>query len=264
MNTMLRTALGVAGLMVAAQAAAQVTLYQGRDFRGPSFTADGPVWNLERYGFNDRASSAVVDNGAWQACEDARFGGECVVLQPGEYRSLRAMGLNNMVSSVRPVERVAQYEAPAPAYNAPPPVYDAPPPGREARWYDVPVSSVRAVVGPPEQRCWVERQEVGDNSVPGAIVGGVIGGLLGHQIGAGHGNTVATIGGAVAGAAVGSNVGGGRAYAQDVQRCTSAPRSSRPDYWDVTYYFHGIEHHVQMSSPPGSTITVDADGNPRA
>jgi len=89
MNTMLRTALGVAGVLLAAQASAQVTFYQGRDFRGPSFTADGPVWNLERYGFNDRASSAVVDNGEWQVCEDARFGGRCVVLQPGEYPSLR-------------------------------------------------------------------------------------------------------------------------------------------------------------------------------
>src|SRR5690349_21475835 len=115
MNTMLRTALGVAGVLLAAQASAQVTFYQGRDFRGPSFTADGPVWNLERYGFNDRASSAVVDNGEWQVCEDARFGGRCVVLQPGEYPSLREMGLNNMVSSVRPADRVAAYN------SAPPP-----------------------------------------------------------------------------------------------------------------------------------------------
>ena len=168
MNTMLRTALGVAGVLLAAQASAQVTFYQGRDFRGPSFTADGPVWNLERYGFNDRASSAVVDNGEWQVCEDARFGGRCVVLQPGEYPSLREMGLNNMVSSVRPADRVAAYN------SAPPP---AAAPAYESRWYDVPVSSVHAVVGPPEQRCWVERQEVGGNNVGGAVVGGVIGGL---------------------------------------------------------------------------------------
>jgi uncharacterized protein YcfJ len=237
------------------------------------------VANLERHGFNDRASSAVVDRGTWQVCEDARFGGDCVVLRPGEYRSLGAMGLNNMVSSVRPVDRIAEYGAPRPAYegSAPaydasrpvyqdegaPPVYDAPPPAH-GLWYDVPVSSVHAVVGPPEQRCWVERQQAGgSNNVPGAIVGGVIGGLLGHQIGAGRGNTVATIGGAVAGAAVGNNVGSG-GHVQDVERCAAAPRDARPDYWDVTYYFNGVEHHVQMSSPPGNTLTVDANGNPRS
>jgi uncharacterized protein YcfJ len=251
MNKTLRAALGMAGLMVAATAAGQVTFYQGRDFRGPSFTADRPIGNLERFGFNDRASSAVVDNGNWQVCEDARFGGRCAVLQPGEYPSLRDMGLNNAVSSVRPMDRVAEYDAPRMAQSY------------ESRWYDVPVSSVHAVVGPPEQRCWIERQEVGGgNNVPGAVVGGVIGGLLGHQIGEGHGNTAATIGGAVAGAAIGNNVGGG-GHSQDVQRCASAPGSERPDYWDVTYYFHGVEHHVQMSEPPGNTITVDASGNPR-
>ena len=73
--------------------------------------------------------------------------------------------------------------------------------------------SVRAVVGPPEQRCWVERQQVvedrGNANVGGAIVGALIGGVLGHQIGGGRGRDVATAGGAVAGAAIGSNAGGG-------------------------------------------------------
>jgi hypothetical protein len=74
------------------------------------------------------------------------------------------------------------------------------------RLYEVPVSSVRAVVGAPEQRCWVERQQVVEDrsdaaNVPGAIAGAVIGGVLGHQIGSGRGRDVATAGGAVAGAA---------------------------------------------------------------
>jgi uncharacterized protein YcfJ len=37
----------------------------------------------------------------------------------------------------------------------------------------------------------------------------------------------------------------------------------QPDYWDVTYNFRGIEHHVQLSSPPGPTLTVDDNGDPR-
>jgi uncharacterized protein YcfJ len=50
---------------------------------------------------------------------------------------------------------------------------------------------------------------------------------------------------------------------QDVQRCTNVSGPVRPDYWDVTYVFRGREHHVQMSTPPGATITVNGNGEPR-
>src|SRR5512141_2289595 len=88
MNNTLKTMLGVAGLIVATQAAAQVTFYEREGFRGRSFDTDRPVGNFERFGFNDRAASAVVQDGAWEVCEDARFSGRCVVLQPGRYESL--------------------------------------------------------------------------------------------------------------------------------------------------------------------------------
>src|SRR5438445_352956 len=122
------------------------------------------------------------------------------------------------------------------------------------------------LVGPPEQRCWVEREQVvRDNSpnVPGAIIGGVLGGVLGHQIGSGRGNDVATALGAVGGVAVGANVNrGDRVYSQDVRRCSTVPGSARPEYWDVTYVFRGREHRAQLGAPPGATITVNASGEP--
>jgi uncharacterized protein YcfJ len=37
----------------------------------------------------------------------------------------------------------------------------------------------------------------------------------------------------------------------------------RADYWDVTYEFRGDEHRVQLSAPPGRTVTVNAQGEPR-
>ena len=74
--------------------------------------------------------------------------------------------------------------------------------------------------------------------------------------------TLATAGGAVAGAAIGANAGGGGGYSQNVQRCSTVP-SGRPDYWDVTYNFKGVIHHVQMSAPPGQTVTVNDNGEPR-
>lgn len=261
MHTMLKGLIAVTGLGLALQAGAQVTFYSGEGFHGRQFFVDRPTSDLDRTDFNDRASSAVVQGGDWQVCEDARFQGHCMTLHPGEYPSLDRMGLNDRISSVRPLGyRMSEYQAPAPP---PPQGYDyRERPGE--RLYQAQVTSVRAVVGPPDQRCWVERERVqGGANVPGAIVGGIVGGVLGHQIGSGRGRDVATVGGAVAGAAVGANVGRG-GYDQDVQRCENVPSGAQPDYWDVTYAFRGIEHHAQLSSPPGRTITVNENGEPRA
>jgi len=268
MNALLKNALALAGVAIATQASAQVTFYEREGFQGQSFTTESQIGNFERYGFNDRASSVVVLRDRWEACEDARFGGRCVVLRPGRYPSLAAMGLNNRVSSVRLTSgdvRPDDHRYPPP----PPAAYNYERRDNE-RLHEANVTSVRAVVGPPEQRCWVEREQVvqerGSANIPGAIAGAAIGGILGHQIGNGRGQDVATVGGAVAGAAIGANVGrdgGGQVQTQDVQRCATAPGQARPDFWDVTYNFRGQEHRVQMTSPPGSTVTVNDLGEPR-
>jgi uncharacterized protein YcfJ len=101
-------------------------------------------------------------------------------------------------------------------------------------------------------------------NVGGAVVGAILGGVLGHQIGGGRGNDVATVGGAVAGGAIGANVNRqqGGAYDQNVQRCENTA-SGPPQYWDVTYNYRGMEHRVQLSAPPGPTIAVNDNGDPR-
>ncbi len=211
---------------------AQVIFYEGEDFQGRSFTTGKKIGNLKRYGFNDRASSVVVMSDRWEVCENPQFNGRCAVLRPGRYPSLAAMGLNDRVSSVRTVSRDAYIDdnryAPAPVAE-----HDYRRRDNE-RLYQANVTSVRAVVGPPEQRCWVEQEQVPQEkskaNVPGAIAGAVIGGILGHQVGNGRGNDLATVGGAVAGAAVGANVGrsGGQpATTQDVKRCETVPNQAR-------------------------------------
>lgn len=164
-------------------------------------------------------------------------------------------------------QRVASsMQVPAVAY--PPPAYDYRRRQNEPV-YEANVTYVRAVVGPPQQRCWVDRERVGGSSgvnIPGAIIGGVIGGIIGHQIGGGHGQDIATGIGVVGGAAVGANVGrgpDGPVYTQSVQRCEYVPTSASLDYWDVTYTYAGYEHRVQMTTPPGTTIWVNAQGEPR-
>lgn len=273
MNKLLKSTLALATLAVAAQASAQVTFYEREGFDGRTFTTERRVGNFERYGFNDRASSVVVLSERWEVCADTRFEGRCVVLRPGRYPSLAAMGMNDRVSSVRPVQRSARIDderyAPLPV-----PVYDnhrRP----DERLYQADVTSVRAVLGKPEQRCWVEQEQVSaaqeprrDLNVGGAVVGAILGGVLGHQVGGGRGKDIATAGGAVAGAAVGANVGrdsnGRPAVTRDVQRCGDTPGSAKPEYWDVTYMFRGEEHHIQMITPPGRTVTVNRQGEPRA
>lgn len=250
--------------------AQHVTFYEREGFQGRTFSTREQVGNFERYGFNDRASSVVVLRDQWEVCEDARFNGRCVVLRPGRYPSLAAMGLNERVSSVRAVSRNTRIEdnryAPAPVA-----VYDYNRRNDE-RLYQASVTSVRAVVGPPEQRCWVEREQISQDrtnaNVPGAIAGAIIGGILGHQVGGGRGKDVATVAGALGGAALGANVGrdgsGNQISTQDVKRCSNTPSQAQPAYWDVTYAFRGQEYRVQTTAPPGDTITVNAQGEPRA
>ncbi len=258
MNPKLQAVLAACGVAMATQAAAQITFYEREDFRGRSFQTEERVRNLERYGFNDRASSVVVDRGRWEVCEGPRFEGRCVVLRRGSYPSLRDMGLNNTVSSVRRIERDRHADDDR-SQDRWRPVQPARP-----AFYDVPVTMARAVVGPPSQRCWIEREQVaqpgyGQPNIGGAVLGGVVGGLLGHQVGGGSGKDAATIGGAIAGAAIGSQVGGGGAVAgqREVQKCQQVA-STQPAYWDVTYVHAGVQHRVQLAQAPGATIRVDA------
>jgi len=266
MNWKLKSALGASMLFLTTQALAQITFYESEGFRGRAFTTSKQVGDFARVGFNDRASSVVVDGGRWQACEDARFGGRCAVLRKGSYESLSGMGLDNRISSVRPVDSHVRYENEAPAPLAAPNYEYRHRPNE--RTYQAHVDSVREVRGPPEERCWTEHHpgetQRGDPNVGGAVVGALIGGVLGHQVGNGRGNDLATVGGALGGAAIGSNVGRGTTVGNgtDVRRCETT-QSGAPAYWDVTYDFRGTQHRAQLSGPPGPSITVNEAGEPR-
>jgi uncharacterized protein YcfJ len=273
MNTRLIAALFAAGATLGAlPAAAEIVLYGRDNFAGRSLEARGPNGDLRDQGFNDRASSAIVYGGAYEVCEGAGFSGRCMVLRPGRYPHLDSMGMSHSISSVRPVRNDVRYEENRYAPPPPLPVYDARR-RTDERLFEADVVSVRAVYGQPEQRCWVERQQVAGsaprsgNEIGGAIVGGILGGVIGHQIGSGRGNDLATGVGAVGGAIAGANVARDRAgnpvYTQDVRRCENAPASGQPVYYDVTYRFRDEEHHVQMTTPPPQTITVNSRGEPR-
>lgn len=260
-----RIGLAAAALLAAAQAGAQVTFYENDGFRGRTFSTRQAVPNFMRHGFNDRASSVVVEGGRWEVCDDSRFRGSCVVLRKGSYNSLRDLGLNDRLSSARPAvgSRMDALRAPDPM-DGPAYAFRRRP---DERIYQAPVTSVRAVMGEPSERCWMDRDQVvdggrGDPDVGRGLLGAVIGGVLGHQVGGGTGRDLATVGGVVAGAVIGSNSGRDGGSPREVRRCETV-RSSKPVWWDVGYSFRGQPHELQMNSPPGQTIAVNSRGEPR-
>ena len=269
MQIILKQVLGLMALSLAGHACAQaqITLYEGNEFQGRAYTTQKPQDKLKRNQTNERASSMVVWGERWEVCEDNRFRGRCVVLLPGRYATLEHMGLNNQISSLRPIAWSTRVQddrlAPAPEQ-----VYDNRRRNRE-QLFEADIDSVRAVSAVAGQRCWMEQAppvpEPSRSNVGGAIIGGVIGGILGHQVGGGRGKDLATVGGVVAGAAIGSQVGRPSATeAQDIQRCAHAPEKDKPAYWDVSYRFRGLDHRVQMTTAPGHRIKVNAQGEPRS
>lgn len=99
--------------------------------------------------------------------------------------------------------------------------------GSDERVYEAAVISVRAVMGRPQQRCWVE-------ATASAGKAPVAEDIIGRE----------------------------PESTQLISRCQSV-QSGAPDYWDVTYRFRNVEHTVQMSTAPGQVMYVNKRGEPR-
>jgi hypothetical protein len=82
---------------------ARVTLFAGTNFTGRSFDLNNTRSNLFNDNFNDMAQSMIIRAGRWQICEDADFGGRCMILGRGEYADLNDLQMGGMISSVRPI-----------------------------------------------------------------------------------------------------------------------------------------------------------------
>jgi hypothetical protein len=81
--------------------AADLTLYADAEFQGRPLNVVIDLSQLGSLNFNDRASSVVIENGAWVLCTEEDFAGKCVTLEPGRYHSLRELGLEDTITSVR-------------------------------------------------------------------------------------------------------------------------------------------------------------------
>ncbi len=76
-----------------------IELFSQSGFSGARLGLHNEVRTLVDYDFNDQAGSIIVNEGRWELCEHADFGGRCIVLEAGRYEFLDNM--NNRISSLR-------------------------------------------------------------------------------------------------------------------------------------------------------------------
>jgi hypothetical protein len=88
-------------LLAGHAAAADLTLYADDDYQGRALAVVIDERQLGVLNFDDRASSVVIENGAWILCSDQDYQGQCVTLEPGRYASLQALGIEDTITSVR-------------------------------------------------------------------------------------------------------------------------------------------------------------------
>ena len=81
-------------------------LYELPNFGGQSVVIDRvAIPDLQRVGFNDRASSIVIESGTWSFCTDASFRGDCYTLGPGQYARL-PRDVDRRIASARRINNV--------------------------------------------------------------------------------------------------------------------------------------------------------------
>lgn len=81
---------------------ARVILFDAEGFRGESMAVSGANPALGRSGFDNSVASMVIEGARWLLCTEPYFRGDCRVMIPGRYPSLREAGLDRNISSMRP------------------------------------------------------------------------------------------------------------------------------------------------------------------
>lgn len=88
----------LAAAQTASAVAQEIIVYEHGNYQGRSMRVTGDVPNLDRRGFNDRASSIRIVSGTWEFCQHAHYGGSCFVADSS--RSSLG-GFNDHMSSIR-------------------------------------------------------------------------------------------------------------------------------------------------------------------
>ena len=146
MTTLTRSLfIGAFSALVAGSAlAGEATVFSNRDFRGQSLTLDSPHPDIAA-SIRD-VDSIIVHSGRWEFCSRPGFRGQCEVLGPGRYSSLRE-DWSHPIESVReigvPVAHAGAIELYArPGFRGPRAAFDRDIRNLERRGIDDGISSV--------------------------------------------------------------------------------------------------------------------------
>lgn len=80
----------------------EAIVYAHPDFSGQSLRVTHAIPHLNRYRFNDKASSIRVTGGAWEVCVHPNYRGRCKIIRYREGQ-LNQIRLNDKITSIRPV-----------------------------------------------------------------------------------------------------------------------------------------------------------------
>ncbi len=92
----------LAALMIPVQAQS-IKFFQDTAFEGRSWTIKNPV---KRFSKNNDTASSLIVKGTWEVCSNVEFR-NCIRVEPGSYRNLKSLGINDKISSARPLRNVA-------------------------------------------------------------------------------------------------------------------------------------------------------------
>jgi hypothetical protein len=87
-----------------------MTVFQHPTFEGGSQNFTAAIADLSEVGINDAISSLQIHAGRWEVCEDPHFR-RCVFVE-GDAPDLKPLGLNDEISSVRPVPSTGFFPQP--------------------------------------------------------------------------------------------------------------------------------------------------------
>jgi hypothetical protein len=107
MNAKSLTCLIATAAFTSLAGAADLVLFAEGDFQGRPVNVVIDMRQLASLNFNDRASSVIIEKDAWVLCSGEDFSGTCVTLEPGRYSSLKELGLEDAVTSVRRRDEVS-------------------------------------------------------------------------------------------------------------------------------------------------------------
>ncbi len=98
----------------------ELIAYPDQGFAGRGLRIAAPVNNLSDTWLNDEISSIEIRSGIWEVCADPGYRGRCAIVR-GDLPDTHRIGLNDRITSLRPLHASGWDEGPQSSYLSPRP-----------------------------------------------------------------------------------------------------------------------------------------------